>query len=51
MGEVFGDGVTAAAIADRLCHHGPIVKITGRSYRLKDIAADDIGGRRNDQKW
>ena len=41
-GDVFGDNVTAAAIADRLCHHGTIVKITGRSYRLKDLAADDI---------
>lgn len=44
-GDVFGDNVTAAAIADRLCHHGPIVRITGRSYRLKDLAADDIGGK------
>ena len=44
-GDVFGDNVTAAAIADRLCHHGPIVRITGRSYRLKDLAAEDIGGK------
>ena len=44
-GDVCGDNVTAAAIADRLCHHGPIVRITGRSYRLKDLAAEDIGGK------
>ena len=44
-GDVFGDSVTAAAIADRLCHHGPIVRITGRSDRLKDLAAEDIGGK------
>ena len=43
-GEVFGDGVTASAIADRLCHHSTIVRITGRSYRLKDIAMDDEKG-------
>lgn len=45
-GEVFGDGVTASAIADRLCHHATIVRITGRSYRLKDIAMDDEKGDR-----
>lgn len=39
-GEVFGDGVTAAAIADRLCHHCRIIRITGRSYRLKDLAGE-----------
>jgi len=40
-GEVFGDGVTASAIADRLCHHCEIVRITGRSYRLKDVRLDE----------
>lgn len=39
--DVFGDNVTASAIADRLCHHCTLVKITGRSYRLKDVS---IGG-------
>jgi len=37
---VFGDEVAASAIADRLCHHCTLVKITGRSYRLKDLPAD-----------
>ncbi|MFA5432517.1 MAG: IS21-like element helper ATPase IstB [Candidatus Paceibacterota bacterium] len=35
-GEVFGDPTIATAIIDRLVHHSSIVKITGRSYRIKD---------------
>lgn len=50
-GEVFGDKVTASAIADRLCHHCAVVKITGRSYRLKDLPADpDEKGAPTNQK-
>ena len=37
---MFGDEVAASAIADRVCHHCVMVKITGRSYRLKDIPVD-----------
>ena len=33
--DVFGDTVIANAIIDRLVHHCDIVKITGRSYRIK----------------
>ena len=40
-GDVFGSNVTASAIADRLCHHCALIKITGRSYRLKDVS---LGG-------
>ena len=40
-GDVFGSNVTASAIADRLCHHCALIRITGRSYRLKDVP---IGG-------
>ena len=39
-GGVFGDDVAASAIADRVCHHCHLVKITGRSYRLKDLPGD-----------
>ncbi|WP_415979880.1 IS21-like element helper ATPase IstB [Adlercreutzia equolifaciens] len=39
-GGVFGDEVAASAIADRVCHHCSMVKITGRSYRLKDLPAE-----------
>ena len=35
-GEVLGDPVLANAIIDRLIHHSSIVKITGKSYRIKD---------------
>ena len=38
--KVFGDEVAASAIADRVCHHCHVIKITGRSYRLKDLPAD-----------
>lgn len=34
---VFKDEVAASAIADRICHHCHLIKITGRSYRLKDL--------------
>ena len=39
-GRVFGDDVAASAIADRVCRHCHLVKITGRSYRLKDLPGD-----------
>lgn len=39
-GEVLGDPVLANAIIDRLIHHSHIVKITGRSYRIKDKISD-----------
>ncbi len=35
-GEVLSDPVLANAIIDRLIHHSSIVKITGKSYRIKD---------------
>lgn len=34
-GETFSDSTIAAAILDRLVHHSTIIKITGKSYRLK----------------
>lgn len=36
-GEVFSDLTLANAILDRLLHHSHILKITGPSYRLKDV--------------
>ena len=44
-GDVFGSNVTASAIADRLCHHCTLVKITGRSYRLKDVSIGEDDGK------
>ena len=38
--KVFGDEVAASAIADRVCHHCHMVRITGRSYRLKDVPTE-----------
>lgn len=42
--KVFGDPVVANAIADRPCHHCTVLKITGRSYRTKDLAPDRDAG-------
>lgn len=39
-GDIFKDDIIAAAILDRLVHHCSIVKITGKSYRLKDKSID-----------
>ena len=35
-GKLVGDVPSATAILDRFLHHVEIIKITGRSYRLKD---------------
>lgn len=42
-GKAFGDDVAASAIADRVCHHCHAIKITGRSYRLKDLPRERRG--------
>lgn len=35
MGDVFGDGDMAAAVIDRIVHHGRILRFHGESYRNK----------------
>lgn len=40
-GEVFNDNTIATAIIDRLVHHSSIIKITGKSYRIKDMILDE----------
>ena len=42
-GKVFGDDVAAGAIADRVCHRCHVIKITGRSYRLKGLPRERRG--------
>ena len=42
--KVFGDPVTASAIADRLCHHCTVIKITGRSYRTRGLTEAETRG-------
>lgn len=44
--KAFGDEVAASAIADRICHRCRIVRITRRSYRLKDVPVE----RKEEQK-
>jgi DNA replication protein DnaC len=46
--EVFSDPAVAAAMIDRLVHHGEVVNLKGDSYRLKDrdmgrMATNDEG--------
>ena len=41
--EIFGDSVVTAAIIDRLVHHSHIIKINGKSYRIKDRNVDTKG--------
>lgn len=36
-GTLFGDKVMASAIIDRIVHHAVIVKVTGSSYRVKNL--------------
>ncbi|MGI6759459.1 MAG: ATP-binding protein [Bacilli bacterium] len=43
-GEVFGDITIANAILDQLLHHSHIIKIAGRSYRIKDKIESVNGG-------
>jgi DNA replication protein DnaC len=45
-GKLVGDVPSATAILDRFLHHAEIVSITGKSYRLRNQAAD--GGASND---
>lgn len=44
--KAFGDEVAVSAIADRICHRCRIVRITRRSYRLKDVPVE----RKEEQK-
>ena len=48
-GEVFGDNTIANAILDRLLHHSHIIKITGRSYRIKDKIEGSTGGEQQNK--
>ena len=39
-GKLIGDVPSATAILDRFLHHAEVVTITGKSYRLKNLAMD-----------
>lgn len=38
---IFGDAVLASAIIDRLVHHVNVIKITGKSYRIKHLMRNE----------
>ena len=42
-GKLIGDVPAATAILDRFLHHAEIIKITGRSYRLRNQAENSPG--------
>jgi len=43
-GKLIGDVPSATAILDRFLHHAAIIQITGKSYRLRNLAAaENIG--------
>ena len=44
--DVFGNALIALAIADRLCYHCHLIRITGSSYRIKDLPAASLSQRR-----
>ena len=47
-GKLLGDVPTADAILDRFLHHAQTIAITGRSYRLKDVAT--VAGKEDKNK-
>ena len=42
---VSGDPVVASAIADRVCHHCHVLKITGKSYRAREVMGQEAQPR------
>ena len=48
-GKLIGDVPSATAILDRFLHHAEIIKITGRSYRLKDRADNNNSDGKKDE--
>ena len=40
--DIFGNALIALAIADRLCYRCHLIRITGSSYRIKDLPAASL---------
>jgi hypothetical protein len=41
--KLLGDVVVVAPLLDRLMHHGHLLKFEGKSWRLKEAAARQVG--------
>lgn len=41
---VFGDAVVASAMADRICRHCHVMRVTGRSHGTRDLLPEEGGG-------
>ena len=43
-GTVFGDDQMAAAVIDRVCHHGRLLRFRGESYRVRHaLMSGEVG--------
>lgn len=42
-GEIFADNILAGAISDRIVHHSVILKLSGQSFRTKEVKKDKEG--------
>ena len=49
--DVFGNALIALAIADRLCYRCHLIRITGSSYRIKDLQPASLKGERRHRFW
>jgi len=49
-GKLIGDVPSATAILDRFLHHAEMITITGKSYRLRNKAAQKSGNAHEDKK-
>ena len=45
-GTVFGDDQMAAAVIDRVCHHGRLLRFRGESYRVRHALMSGKGAAR-----
>jgi DNA replication protein DnaC len=48
-GEILGDAMVAAALIDRLVHHATMITLKGKSYRLRERAANSNTPRQRTQ--
>jgi DNA replication protein DnaC len=49
-GKLLNDVPTAGAILDRFLHHAQVIAITGRSYRVKDVAVTKEAKKQKDNQ-
>lgn len=50
-GQVFGDDRMAAAVIDRIVHHGTLIQFKGQSYRVRHALMRDAAGGKGVSLW